>query len=160
MKKGFTLIELLVVVLIIGILSAVALPQYTRAVERSRSVEGMQTATALSRAIDVWLMENGGFPTSTLRFQNMGLSIELSGGSFNSDDGFYTKNFSTGSECGPNYCSIEIVRGESFLYTFRLDKNSVNGEWDKKCFTQLTEIGRNICKNMIAHGYSYVDTEL
>ena len=160
MKKGFTLIELLVVVLIIGILSAVALPQYTRAVERSRSVEGMQTATALSRAMDVWLMENGGFPSSQVGLQDLGLSIDLSGGSFNSDNGFYyTKNFETWSACGSNYCSIEIVR-ESFLYTFRLDKNSVNGEWDKKCFTQVTEIGRNICKNMIAHGYSYVDTEL
>jgi len=61
-NKAFTLIELLVVVLIIGILAAIGLPQYTKAVGKSRVAEAKINLKALAEAGKMYYLETGERP--------------------------------------------------------------------------------------------------
>ena len=70
-RRGFTLIELLVVVIIIAILAAIALPQYNKAVEKSRQAEAFLNMKTISDAVKVAIMEgveNPTFQDFTLEF--------------------------------------------------------------------------------------------
>ena len=64
LKAGFTLIELLVVVLIIGILTAIAIPQYQKAVVKSHAAEMLLNVRSLRTAREAYVLANGVPPKS------------------------------------------------------------------------------------------------
>ena len=101
MKKGFTLIELLVVVLIIGILSSVALPQYQKSVDRAKGVEALTAAKAIADAENIYFMANGEYVPSIVNADFSFLDIELP----------ELKNWDIGTDPRGNACSCFKSRG-------------------------------------------------
>ncbi|MGN0016166.1 MAG: type IV pilin protein [Candidatus Avelusimicrobium sp.] len=147
-KRGFTLIELLVVVLIIGILSSVALPQYQAAVEKSRYVQLMSSVDAVARAQELYYLANGNY---SARFD--GLDLELPAHCSIRD------NPNGGEAVCPRY-SIDLFQGSNKNIFGVNNPNWLRGElryirWlehsDRPSVRECsasTEVSRRVCRSL------------
>ena len=108
-NKGFTLIELLVVVLIIGILAAMAMPQYFKAMERSRMTEAVTLLANIAQAQQRKYMQINAYAKNY-----SGLDVAPKGATAGE---YCTKGTLASSKCG---------NGNGFLVTLEQTNTSLN----------------------------------
>ena len=107
-EGGFTLIELLVVIIIIGILSAIALPSFLNQANKAKQSEAKAYVGSSNRAQQAYYMENGAFVLGTADFGLLGLGIETTTANYTyqlapQDDGVRTQALpSSGGAVDPN----------------------------------------------------------
>lgn len=153
-KKAFTLIELLVVVLIIGILSAIALPQYTVAVEKARVAEAQMMISSLERGVDLYLMANG--PVASMTFflgKNKSVDLDIdatSALSCSSSENFCSsKNFEYEAYCDASSCILVATRhiGEDNVPFYLQDTKTGSNQWTRVCHSK-NDLGSKICQQL------------
>ena len=149
-KGGFTLIELLVVVLIIGILAAVALPQYQKAVAKSRVMQLLVRADAIYKASQVYYLANGTYPSD---LRDLDLGVEAAGATYGKttiSNGDHVGIIYNGDAAGIRCASIGSTSAPTIFctdYDYAIIIHQATGK--RYCRNRTnTELGKAVCRSM------------
>ena len=127
---GFTLIELLVVVLIIGILAAMAMPQYFKAVERARMAEAVTLIDSVVKAQRRKFMQTNNYAAN---FE--GLDVAPKGARGNV---YYTKGNPTTGANGKGF-EVELRQATGKVLAFR----EINGNHNHSSLQYIYHLERS-----------------
>ena len=162
-KQAFTLIELLVVVLIIGILAAVAVPQYKVAVVKAKTSTYLPLMKSFAQTEESYYMANGQYASgssavSVLDF-DMPTQCSHAGGNTWKCGNDFLWDFSDQGGIYLHYCPGYNTNYTSCTQTGHLDFSISltyqHGTWTwtkpgKFGCTRYTTLGQKVCKSLIA----------
>ena len=143
-KTGFTLIELLIVVLIIGILSATALPMYRKSVEKSRVTDALTTMQAVAKSEHGWYLTNNDY---TKDFANLDIDLIDENGEKANGESYDTVNYTFTLQ--DNAIKAERTNNEYTLYKMYEDPNIYCLPQDHYICEQFGwGVNRSLCNNI------------
>ena len=136
-KKAFTLLELLVVVLIIGILAAIALPQYKMAVLKTQLARAKSTTNDIMKAFELYYTIHNDYPS---KFSELDFAYNLTDSNIMQTPDYYCMISSIYKEL---YCTINNGNYKiSYFISYSTPKTKTCRAWT----TDKSDIYNKVCQ--------------
>ena len=158
-RLGFTLIELLVVVLIIGILSSIALPQYNKAVAKARATEIVSMRNVAEKGFKMYVLSDGPARNTEVAllhfiYPNPDIELDVSFPAWKECSGEYCNSghfwyFMTDEGGTGSYGGFQVMDDKDYSkanFWFNSDFNWSKNAWENEMCVYMSDKGKDYCQ--------------